>query len=347
MSAPAAQLILRAPGPALTVQDLGRPGYGAQGLSRGGAFDPLALWEAAALLGLPAPVAAVEMPGLGARFEVTAPLRLALTGAPMQAELDGRPLAWHAAHPVRPGEVLRIGGATGGAVGYLTPAGGLETPALLGSRATHLAAGIGAPLDDGARLPVGPDPDPARPACTLRPAPRFGGGTLRLLPGPQTDQFGPERLEAFCAARFARGPRSNRQALQLLDRSQGAGPPLWHLAAGAMASEPIQAGDVQITGDGTPYVLGPECQTIGGYPRIGSLHPEDLPRLMQAGPGDLVQFTLCPDAAQAARVLVAPDTLLQRLRQGVTPLLRDPAKMTDLLSYQLISGVTAGDDLDR
>ena len=35
----------------LTVQDMGRPGHLAQGLSRGGAMDRLALIEAAALLG--------------------------------------------------------------------------------------------------------------------------------------------------------------------------------------------------------------------------------------------------------------------------------------------------------
>ena len=337
-----AALIVSAPGPALTVQDLGRPGHAGQGLSRGGALDPLALWEAAALLGLKGPVASVEMPGMGATFEVTAPMRLALTGAPMQATLDGQPLAWHAAHPVHPGQVLRIGGTTGGTVGYLTPAGGIAMPPLMGSRAAHLAAGIGTLVADDTSLPTGDDPTPHRPACTLRPEPRFGGGSLRLLPGPQTHLFDRARMEGFLAARFTRGPRSNRQAIQLLCEAAQE----WHLDAGGMASEPIQAGDVQITGDGTPFVLGPECQTIGGYPRIGSIHPEDLPRLIQADARSPLHFTLLDDAG-AAPLPVAPAARLKRLAASVTPLLRDPAQMHDLLSYQLISGVTAGDELDR
>lgn len=48
-------------GPGITVQDLGRPGYIAQGLSRGGAADRIALFEGAALLGQTV-TAALELP---------------------------------------------------------------------------------------------------------------------------------------------------------------------------------------------------------------------------------------------------------------------------------------------
>ncbi|MEZ5771832.1 MAG: carboxyltransferase domain-containing protein [Defluviimonas denitrificans] len=44
-------LLIHRAGPAMTVQDLGRPGYLARGLSRGGAADRLALRQGAALLG--------------------------------------------------------------------------------------------------------------------------------------------------------------------------------------------------------------------------------------------------------------------------------------------------------
>ena len=54
-------------GPGLSLQDAGRPGFLAKGLSRGGAMDPLALAEGAALLGQPLKHAlAVEMAGQGA-----------------------------------------------------------------------------------------------------------------------------------------------------------------------------------------------------------------------------------------------------------------------------------------
>lgn len=58
-------------GPAVTLQDLGRVGYLARGLTRGGAADVLALFEGAALLGQPAEFAALEMVGMGAAFVPT------------------------------------------------------------------------------------------------------------------------------------------------------------------------------------------------------------------------------------------------------------------------------------
>ena len=52
-------------GPAMTVQDHGRPGYRALGLTHGGAADPTALHEGAALLGQDPNCAAIEMAGSG------------------------------------------------------------------------------------------------------------------------------------------------------------------------------------------------------------------------------------------------------------------------------------------
>ncbi|MBR9762258.1 MAG: biotin-dependent carboxyltransferase family protein, partial [Rhodobacteraceae bacterium] len=150
--------------------------------------------------------------------------------------------------------------------------------------------------------------------------------------------FSEDQIRAFEAASFTRGARSNRQAIQMQTEAE----PIWHRAAGGMASEPIQVGDIQITGDGTPFVLGAECQTIGGYPRIGSIHPEDLPRLVQAGPRARLSFRFA-----APSPLPDGPERLRALRRALTPLLRDPATIPDLLSYQLISGVTAGDELER
>nr|WP_311734931.1 hypothetical protein [Alloyangia mangrovi] len=126
--------IIRADG-ILTVQDMGRPGHLAAGLSRGGAMDRLAVLEAAALLGGKAPLAGLEMAGAGGEFTVTGATRIALTGAPMTATLDGEPLRWNASHPVLPGQILRIGGARAGVYGYLTRRG--ASPASPGSAAVR------------------------------------------------------------------------------------------------------------------------------------------------------------------------------------------------------------------
>ena len=52
-------VIVRRAGPGVTVQDLGRPGFMAFGLSRGGAADRRAMAEGAALLGQKRDLAAI------------------------------------------------------------------------------------------------------------------------------------------------------------------------------------------------------------------------------------------------------------------------------------------------
>jgi allophanate hydrolase len=326
-------------GPGVTVQDMGRPGYLAEGLSRGGAADRLALAEGAALLGQPEACAALEMAGFGGRFRATADLRIALTGAPMAADLEGVPLRWNASHRMPAGQVLTLGGVQAGVYGYLHLGGGLAVPEVLGSRSAHLTGGLGRALAAGDVLPVGPEAAGLSVGLCLPVTDRSAGGMLRLLPGPQTALFTEDERARFAATRFTRDARGNRQGVRL--NPDGAG----FAATGGLTvlSEVIVPGDVQVTGDGAPYVLMPECQTTGGYPRIGTVHPDDLPLVAQAAPGTHLQFRLV--TLDEARTAHARERAARAgLARAVQPIVRDPRDMSNLLSYQLIGGVTAGDD---
>lgn len=331
--------IIRADG-IVTVQDMGRPGHLAQGLSRGGAMDRRALLEAAALLGHRAPLAGLEMAGTGGMFAVTQPLRIALTGAPMRAALDDAPLRWNTSHLIAPGQHLRVGSAQSGTYGYLVPAGGIATPEWTGSRSAHLSIGVGALCAQGTELTLGEDPDPDRPARTLPPDARFEGGTIRVMDGPQTALFDDAVIAEFYATPFARGARGNRQGVQLEADAQ-----FTSSHAAGLASDLIGPGDVQMTGDGVPYVLMAECQTVGGYPRIGRVLPTDLPRIAQAAPGVALRFERA--SVETARALHRSEARqLQDIAVHCKLLIRDPAAIPDLLSYQLIGGVTRGDELE-
>ncbi|HHL21536.1 MAG TPA: urea amidolyase [Aliiroseovarius sp.] len=331
-------LTIQVVGPGLSVQDLGRPGHMATGLSRGGAADRLALFEAAALLGLPAVVGAVEMAGQGGRFQTSEPTRFALTGAPMTATLDGAPLSWAASHLLLPGQTLTISGARAGFYGYLTPAGGVAGPRFLGSVAAHLAVGIGGLLKAGDRIAIGPDPDPSAPSQRLIVPDRFSGGDIRFMPGPQTDLFSPETLTRFQETDFTRSPKGNRQGVRL---DHAAAP--FAAEIQGLASDLVRPGDLQVTGEGVPYGLLCECQTTGGYGRIGTVIDADLPRLAQAAPGARLRFRLL--SLDEADALYQPETeILAKLCQAAQPLTRNPHDIPDLLSYQLISGVVAGNE---
>lgn len=333
-------LNVRQGGPQLTVQDLGRLGFRAMGLSRGGAADRRALFEGAALLGQPSDCAAIEMAGAGGVFEAGADLRIALTGAAMSAEIDGQAVPWNASVPLPAGARLKVGGAKTGVYGYLHVGGGFETPSRLGSRSVHLAAGLGTALADGDALEVGPDAAGGETGYRLPDDDRFSGGTVRIVESLQTDRFSPEDRARFEATEFVRDRRGNRMGVRFAHNAEG------FFAEGGLSvlSEAIVPGDIQVTGDGSPFVLLAECQTTGGYPRIGTVIPADLPRVVQAGIGAKLRFVFvsAEEATEIARVERGRLSNLGQTRERLVTRVED---VPDLLTRQLISGVTRGDDL--
>ncbi len=327
----ALQVVRASPG--MTIQDLGRPGFLTFGVSKGGAADPVAIAEGAALLGQDPGRAVIEMAAMGGVFTATETIRIALTGAPMRSTIAGARVAWNASHLLHPGVELSIGSVETGNYGYLSVGGGIATDTVLGSRSAHVSAGIGGPIAAGAELPVGPDREgPAN--RKLSPDQRFNGGRVRVVPSLQTALFDEEEIARFEATAFRRDVRSNRMGARLQFDGKG-------FATGSglsILSEVIVPGDIQITGDGTPFVLMSECQTVGGYPRIGSVLPSDLPRVAQAPADADLRFSF---VSLEEATMIESRALKNRLAlpKSITDLVRDPRRMSDLLSYQLIDGI--------
>lgn len=321
-------LVVEQAGPLVSLQDAGRAGGMGLGLSRSGAADRQGYIDACALADAPLGAAAIEMAGYGGRFQFEARCRFALTGAEMRATLDGAPLLWNAAHWAEAGAVLEIGAAARGVYGYMLPGGGVTTAAELGGRGFHRIAGLGRALAVGDRLPIAPSPD--QPAMILPTRP-VTEAPLRVMPGPQTALFDADTRERFEATLFTRSTRANRQGVRL-DQE---GPAFSAGAQLSQVSDFIAEGDIQMTGDGTPFVLLADCQTMGGYPRIGTVIPADLPRLAQALPGDQVRFRFV-SVAEAEALWTSDAARLAEVQKTLQPLVRDPREMADLLSYELI-----------
>lgn len=323
-------VIVETAGPAMSVQDLGRPGALGQGLSRGGAADRLGFIDGAVLLGQSPDLAALEMAGMGGRFGFEAPRRFALSGAAMRATLDGSPLEWNASHLGLPGMQLDIGAAEAGVYGYLHLGGGIETEVELGGRGFHRIAGLGALVSGGDTLPVGTDPHSDAAPMRL-PARILGTGPLRVMPGPQAELFSDDVRATFEATKFVRSARANRQGVRL-DHD---GAPFATEGQLTLVSDFICEGDIQMTGDGTPFVLLAECQTMGGYPRIGTVIPADIPRVAQAVLGQELTMQFIT-TAEAERLWQSEDAYRTSREAVRTPRVRNPREMADLLSYELI-----------
>ena len=97
-------VVVTRPGFLTTVQDLGRPGHAAAGVSASGAADPVALRIGNRLLGNDEAAPALEMTLVGGAFRFESDGVIALAGAEAQARLGDRPVAPWRACPVRAGE---------------------------------------------------------------------------------------------------------------------------------------------------------------------------------------------------------------------------------------------------
>jgi biotin-dependent carboxylase-like uncharacterized protein len=262
------------PGPLATVQDLGRTGWAALGVPRSGAFDRAALRLANRLVGNAENTAAIEVTLGGLAIAARDAVTFALTGAAC-AGLD-----WGVPITVPAGRVVRLGRPRLGLRSYLAVRGGLDGPAVLGSRSTDTLSGLGpAPLRAGDVLPVGTAAGSVSGAAA---APRAPSGVLDVLLGPRDDWFTKAAAELFAASEWTVRPDSDRVGLRL------DGPKLERDRTGELPSEPTRPGAVQVPGDGRPIVFGPDAPVTGGYPVLAVL--TDLDQAAQLRPGETVRF---------------------------------------------------------
>ncbi|SIN28525.1 biotin-dependent carboxyltransferase family protein [Micromonospora cremea] len=282
MTRPAEIEVLRA-GALTTVQDLGRPGWAHLGVPRSGALDPAALRLANRLVGNPEQAAGLEITLTGCVLRLTRATTVAITGADVPIRAGDRPGDTGRPLTVPAGTVLRIGPAHRGVRSWLAVAGGIDVPAVLGSRATDTLSGLGpSPLRDNDRLPLGePFDEPAPVDVTVGPAPP-AELHLILRPGPRDDWFTPTAFDRLLGTPYTISPVSNRVGARL------AGAPLPRAVAGELPTEGLVLGGVQVPADGQPLIFLADHPTTGGYPVIGVV--SDVTPLAQARPGTTVRF---------------------------------------------------------
>ncbi len=296
-------LLVVRPGLLTTVQDLGRPGHQGDGVPVAGAADRQSLWVANRLVGNEPGAAALEVTLLGFEAEALTDLAVAVTGADLGAEVEGRPLAPGESFLLRRGWRLRIKGGPAGLRAYVAVAGGIAVPPVLGSRSTDLLGGLGGfrgrALLAGDVLPVGAPPAPPAELTGRRAAqgalvPCPATATLRCVPGPEDDAFTPAAAAFFFSGEFAVDHRSDRQGLRL----EGSAVVPARLR---LPSAPTCEGAVQVPAGGSPVLLLAGCQTTGGYPRLATVIGPDLPVAAQARPG-LTRLRFRAVTAEEARL---------------------------------------------
>ena len=192
-------------GPGATLQDSGRHGYLRYGVTPAGPMDWTAFRTANFALGNDERAAAIEVPPGGVEVICeNAPLWVAFAGGAFVWRRGGVALPTAARLRLQPGESLAARAGAHGAFAFLAAAGGFDTPAVMGSRATHLRSGMGGiegrMLRAGDVLPAAaPAREPDGEALIDAPWLARDSDPFRVVLGPQDDYFTAESLSCvFC-----------------------------------------------------------------------------------------------------------------------------------------------------
>lgn len=307
------------PGMLTTVQDLGREGFAALGVPRGGAADATSLRIANRLVGNDDRAPALEMTLTGGTFVFEDAAVVAMAGGEIaglivrEDELP-RLLGRGAAERLRAGEMLRVGPIKAGARTYLCVAGGVRVPAVMGSASTLLSCGFGGHFgralrrDD--RIEFGAAPSRLRERSLSEAGRALERETLkrrvlRVIAGAHEERFDRMSAAPFWNSAFSVSVQSDRMGLRL------EGPAVKSPSAGRMVSEGMPPGAIEITEGGQPIMLMPDGPTTGGYPVIACVASVDLPVLGQLRPREAVRFTKI-SLDEARRLFVERERSLDR-----------------------------------
>jgi KipI family sensor histidine kinase inhibitor len=262
------------------VQDRGRLGAARLGVPRAGAADPYALRLANGLVGNHERCAGIEVTARGPALRFTAPVHAAVVGV-CDVSVDGRSVPTETIVPIDTGQTMTTGALREGMRAYIAVGGGIEIPAVLGSRSSDVLCGLGpGPLVRGDTLGIGP---PGRPRGRVRRSSLSPDTVvLRVMLGP--DVFPPATVERLVSTTWEVDPSSNRIGVRL-----HGGTPL--PASGPVTgSRGMVTGAIQLPPDGRPIALLCDHATVGGYPVIATVVSADLGALGQLRPTDAVRL---------------------------------------------------------
>src|SRR5215218_707611 len=307
------KLVVTSIGPASSVQDSGRPGSQRYGLVPSGAMDRLALAAANTLVGNAPFAAAVEIGPFSAVFTARGgAVRIALSGASRNADIAGRLVAIDTSATLADGETLTLGFARGGSFSYLAIEGGIAGEPDFGSLSVNARAGLGSPyprpLQNGDELQA--TPASAAPEQRIE-LPAAADGPIRVVWGPQDDEFADETKKLFIDSEWKISATSDRMGYRL------EGPVIKHLHGHNIVSDGTVNGSLQVPGNGQPIVLMPDRGTSGGYPKIATVISADFGRFAQTPAGRAFRFravSMAEAQAEARKFAALLRTLPERLR---------------------------------
>ena len=279
------------PGIHSLLQDMGRFGYHSLGITSGGAFDQYSFGWANQLCHNLDNAGCIEILVGGLILEAQVTTQIAITGADVPIKINDSTVESWCTHNIQAGDKIAFGYATAGCRAYLAVAGGIQAPLIFNSLSTVVRESLGGltklgtPLEKGDVLSCS-----SNSHCTERSVPakyhcEFDTDTaeIRMVTGYQYEQFSQQQISQFFATDYVISSNSDRMGYRL----EG---PAIEVPSCEMLSEGISLGAVQLPANGMPIILLCDRQTIGGYPKLGSVFSQDIAKLAQMMPGKKLRF---------------------------------------------------------
>lgn len=275
------------PGLQTSLQDLGRNKMMHQGVSHGGAMDPVSLRIANWLVGNAPDKACLEITLVGPTIEFEEAMTIGIYGANFNVSLNDRSIETHSSIQINKGDILKFGTRRNGARAYLAFSANLQLEKVLGSYSTHITAQFGgfkgrafAANDRLEMINTGTIKSRSLPPELLT---HYSGKYLiRCCDSVESKDFS-ACDSTFYNSTYQVSADSNRMGLRLI------GNPLI-LEGRDNISSGLTQGTIQVPQSGLPIISSVDGQTIGGYPRIANVITADLPLLGQLNANDRIQF---------------------------------------------------------
>lgn len=287
------------PGILSLLQDQGRFGQGALGLTTGGAMDTTSAFWANRLLGNHANATLIECSVGGLQLQANCNSYIAVTGAELPLSINGNATSLWTVHAIKQGDIIELGMVTKGLRAYLAVASGFSIAPQFTSSSTVLRERIGGlngnKLQANDILPAAMVSNLPRLSLPQALRPQINSVlTLRLIEGYQVSSFTSAERQRFYSHSYTVTPQADRMGYKLSGAAIAC-------QQTQLLSEGICYGAVQIPPDGQPIVLLNDRQTLGGYPKMGSVLSLDCALLAQASAGTQVYFTpISPEQAHKA-----------------------------------------------
>lgn len=310
-----------------TVQDEGRQGYYSLGFPQGGSMDQESARLANALVGNPASAAVLECTYIGPVLRATAPVIVAVAGAPVPVLVNGEPRDEWSRLALGTGDLLSFGVIGAGTKFWIAVRGGIDVPVVQGSRSTYVIGAIGGvggrAAAAGDELPVGAATQPLPTEATLdaQYRPTFERTlAVRIVLGLYDHLLTEEGVRRLVEEEWTLTPMADRMGLRFdgpgvewreRDQPFGAGQDPSNIVDAGYA-----VGSIQIPGGTQPIVLHRDAVSGGGYAMVATVISADTDLLARAAPGAAVRFV--PVTMEEA--LLARDERARRITAAVESL---------------------------